>query len=336
MMFDKVNASVLKIIEPYKKWVIENPQLLADLEKTIQCLSCFTAGSFNNSTFTSEFIYSFSNLIVLFNDFLMCSGKCMHLKFPQFESKLKIWLTIVEYTETLFEISAKKLWGRSGKWFIIIVIQIFKTVLRLMVIHVYKERIVKRPPIQPLNRDMLNESNDEKLQEGFTLKRSGIVVRSIRDSSSTQMRTWEPLTSIISNNDNLDASNVPEKKFLFAESLYIMKPLFHLGCVSVTGEKQWPPWLLSFAIDLFSLKMFNNVAKTEFFNKEEKEELNRRRLALLLYIVKSPFYDNYSRLRIYAALSALSTKVPFARLIAEPMKKYLPHWQSTYFYMWSR
>ncbi|XP_076631108.1 peroxisomal biogenesis factor 16 [Colletes latitarsis] len=336
MMLDKVNSSVLKLIEPYKKWVIANPQLLADLEKTVQCLSCFTAGSFNNSTFTSEFIYSFSNLIVLFNDFLMCSGKCMHLKFPQFESKLKIWLTIVEYTETLFEISAKKFWGQSGKWFIIIVIQIFKTVLRLLVIHVYKERIVKRPPIQPLNRDMLNESNDEKLQEGFVLKRSGIVVRSIKDTNSTQMRTWEPLTSVISNNDNFNASNAWEKKFLFAEGLYIMKPLFHLGCVSVTGEKQWPPWLLSFAIDLVSLKIFNNVAKTEFLSKEEKEELNRRRLALLLYIVKSPFYDKYSRLRIYAALSALSTKVPFARLIAEPIKKYLPHWQSTYFYMWSR
>lgn len=89
-------------------------------------LNKYFLGPLHNSTFTLEFIHSLSNLIVLFNDLLMCSGKCMHLKFPQFESKLKIWLTIVEYTETLFEISAKKLWGQSGKWFIIIVIQIFK------------------------------------------------------------------------------------------------------------------------------------------------------------------------------------------------------------------
>ncbi|XP_076180564.1 peroxisomal biogenesis factor 16 [Ptiloglossa arizonensis] len=335
MVFDKVNSSVLKVLEPYKKWVIENPQLLAELEKTIQYLSYFT-GPLHNSTFTLEFIHSLSNLIVLFNDLLMCSGKCMHLKFPQFESKLKIWLTIVEYTETLFEISAKKLWGQSGKWFIIIVIQIFKTVLRLLVIHVYKERMVKSPPIQPLNRDMLNELNDEKLKEGFTLKRSGTVVRSIRSTKSIHMRTWESLSSVDSNNDNLNVSTTSEKKFILAESLYIMKPLFHLGCISVTGEKQWLPWVLSFVIDLVSLKMFNNEEKTVSFSKEDEDELNRRRLALLLYVLKSPFYDKCSRLRIYAALTALSTKVPFAKLVAEPMKQYLPYWQSTYFYMWSR
>ncbi|XP_053988942.1 peroxisomal membrane protein PEX16 [Hylaeus volcanicus] len=336
MVLDKVNSSVLKLIEPYKKWVIENPQLLADLEKTVQCLSYFTAGSLNNSTFTSEFIYSFSNLVVLFNDLLMCSGRCMHLKFPQFESKLKIWLTVVEYTETLFEISAKKLWGPSGRWFVITAIQIFKTVLRLLVIHVYKERMVKCPPIQPLNRDMLIKSNEEKLKNGFMLKRSGTIVRSIRGTNSLQARTWERLPSVPSESDNLNASTVSEKKFIIAESLYIMKPLFHLGCVSVTGEKQWAPWLLSFAIDLLSLNVFNDKTNRESFSKEEEEELNKRKLALLLYILRSPFYDKCTRDRINAALTALSTTVPFAKFIAEPMKKYLPHWQSTYFYIWSR
>lgn len=82
--------------------------------------------------------------------------------------------------------------------------------------------------------------------------------------------------------------------------------------------------------------MFNNEEKTVSFSKEDEDELNRRRLALLLYVLKSPFYDKCSRLRIYAALTALSTKVPFAKLVAEPMKQYLPYWQSTYFYMWSR
>lgn len=86
----------------------------------------FFPGHFHNSTFTSELIYSASNLVVLFNDLLMCSGRCTNSKFPQFESKIKIWLTIVEYTETLLEISAKRLGGQTGKWFIITVIQIFK------------------------------------------------------------------------------------------------------------------------------------------------------------------------------------------------------------------
>ncbi|XP_076235971.1 peroxisomal biogenesis factor 16 [Calliopsis andreniformis] len=335
MVLSTMNSSMLKIIEPYRKWVIKNPQLLADLEKTVQCLSYFTAGHFHNSTFTSELIYSVSNLIVLFNDLLMCSGKRMYIKFPQFESKIKIWLTVVEYTETLLEISAKKLGGQSGKWFMITVIQIFKTVLRLLLVHVYKERIVKNPPIQPLNREKLNESKDEKLKEGFVLKRSGTVIRSIRGTDSIHMRTWEPLSSVAHDNVNLNSSSVSEKNFKLAESLYIIKPLLHLGCISLTGEKQWPPWLLSFAVDLLSLKIYNKEAKAVSFSTEDEKELFTRRLALLLYLLKSPFYDKYSRIRIYAVLTALSKNVPFARLLAEPIKKYLPHWQSTYFYMWS-
>ncbi|XP_031830030.1 peroxisomal biogenesis factor 16 [Nomia melanderi] len=335
MVLDKLNFSLLKLIEPYRRWIIENPKLLADLEETVQCLSYFTAGRFNNSTLTSELIYSLSNLIVLFNDLLMCSGKHLHLKFPQFKSKIKIWLTVVEYTETLFEISVKKQWGNTGRWFIIIVIQVFKAVLRLLLIHVYKEKIVKSPPLKPLNRDKLNESDEVKIKEGFTLKRSGTVIRSVRGTNSVHKRTWEPLSSNINDNDNLNSSVKLERNIALAESLYIMKPLFHLGCISVTGEKQWPPWLLSLVIDLLSLHIFNKEVKKAVFSKEDERELYRRRLALLLYILRSPFYDNCSRLRIYAFLTALSKNVPFARFIAEPIKRYLPHWQSTYFYVWS-
>ncbi|KOX71981.1 Peroxisomal membrane protein PEX16 [Melipona quadrifasciata] len=125
MVLDVINSSVLKIIEPYRKWIIENPQLLCEIENMVHCLPYFTAGHFNNSTFVSELLYSTSNLIVLFNDLLMCNEKCVNLKFSQFETKIKIWLTVVEYTEALVEISAKKLWGQTGKWFMIVVVQLF-------------------------------------------------------------------------------------------------------------------------------------------------------------------------------------------------------------------
>jgi len=106
--------------------------------KTVKKLSTFIAlfsviikwiffvGQFGKSSLAIELIYSLPNLIVFCNDLLMYNSKCEHLKIPQFESKIKIWLTVVEYTETLLEVSGKKLWGRRGKWLIIIVIQLFK------------------------------------------------------------------------------------------------------------------------------------------------------------------------------------------------------------------
>jgi len=86
----------------------------------------FFAGQLRNSTLAVELIYSMPNLIVLCNDLLMYSSKRQHLKIPQYDSKIKIWLTVVEYTETFLEVSAKKLWGPKGKWLIIVIIQLFK------------------------------------------------------------------------------------------------------------------------------------------------------------------------------------------------------------------
>lgn len=85
----------------------------------------------------------------------------------------------------------------------------------------------------------------------------------------------------------------------------------------------------------YSLNIASKRTKNIPFSKEEEKEFFRRRLALLLYILKSPFYDKYSCIKIYAILTALSNRVPLAKFLTEPIKKYLPHWQNTYFYMWS-
>lgn len=75
--------------------------------------------------------------------------------------------------------------------------------------------MTKSPPIQPLNREKLKESDGEKLKEGYTLKRSGTVVRSIRGANYSQMRTWEPLPSTTT--DNLNRSPASEKNLMLAE-----------------------------------------------------------------------------------------------------------------------
>ncbi|XP_008213201.1 peroxisomal membrane protein PEX16 [Nasonia vitripennis] len=333
----KIKLTLKQWCEQYKRWIAKNPNLVSDIESTVKYVSFFTAGRLNSSTLASEFVYSLPNLMVLFNDQIIKASRNPESKLPSLQSKIKIWLTIIDYTEALFEVSAKKLWGEAGRWFIIALIQMLKVVMRLVLVFRYKERITLTPAIPPLNREKLNENNDglQRPKEAFSLKRSGKVVRTVR-SSSSQPRTWTPPTSSSSVETeelgNATTIDSLKKSLLIAETLYIVKPLLHLGCLSVSGPKNWNPWLLSFIIDLTSLKIFSQEPT---LNREEREELCRRRIGLLLYILRSPFYDNCSRMRIFYMLETISKTVPLARLIAEPIARYLPHWQNTYFYMWS-
>lgn len=332
-----INSTLNNLLTSYKKWIVANPQLLTDIEATVRCLSYFSFGQLRNSTLAVELIYSMPNLIVLCNDLLMYSSRRQHLKIPQFDSKIKIWLTVVEYTETLLEVSAKKLWGPKGKWLIIVVVQLFKSILRLILIHVYKERVTKSPATPPLNREKFNKVIDSvQLKEGFTLKRTGTVVRSVKYSAPIEMRAWKALPTVTDENENLTKNSESERYLKLAESLYVTKPLLHLGCMYVTSQKHWPPWILSLIVDIASLNVFNRCAKKALFSKEEQEEIVRRRLSLLLYIFRSPFYDNYSRNKINALFDAMSTSVPFAKYLANAVKNNLPYMQSIYFYMWSR
>ncbi|XP_011504831.1 PREDICTED: peroxisomal membrane protein PEX16 [Ceratosolen solmsi marchali] len=332
-----IKAILSEWFKLYKKWITDNPNLISDIESTLKYLSFFTAERFNHLTLASELVYSLPNLIILFNDQIIKASKCPQSNLPSLYSKLKIWLTTIDYTEALFELSAKRVWGETGRWFIISLIQLLKVVMRLVLIYRYKERITQTPAIRPLNREELNENcNEYKFpKEAFSLKRSGKVVRTVR-SSSIQTRTWTPLasSSAIETEELGNPSHIYslKKSLLLAETMYVVKPLLHLGCLSITGSRDWFPWLLSFFIDVASLKI---VTEESMLTTKEQQELVRRRIGLLLYLLRSPFYDNCSRIKILSMLDMISKKVPLARLITEPIAKYLPHWQNTYFYMWS-
>lgn len=72
----------------------------------------------------SELIYCLSNLLVLCNDNII--KRAGRIELYDSVEKIKLWLTVIEYSEVFFELSAKKLWGSTGKWLVVISIQTFK------------------------------------------------------------------------------------------------------------------------------------------------------------------------------------------------------------------
>lgn len=118
-----------------------------------------------------------------------------------------------------------------------------------------------------------------------------------------------------------------------AEYVYICKPLVHLGTVGLFGYDDWRSWATALFMDCASIRLYYN--NRQLLNKEQKLELSKRCLLMFMYLMRSPFYDRVSKRRIERTLGAFARHIPLARFICQPLAKYIPVWQATYFYMWS-
>lgn len=135
--------SLPELFNSYKTWVSKNPSSLGDWEQSAKWISYIVAGikhmfviimekhcyvsvlgRINNSHVVSELVYCLSNLLVLFNDTII--KKAGKFDISDAVEKIKLWLTVIEYSEVFFELSAKKLWGSTGKWLVIVSIQTIK------------------------------------------------------------------------------------------------------------------------------------------------------------------------------------------------------------------
>lgn len=214
-----------------------------------------------------------------------------------------------------------------------------------MIYH-HKEPIIQNPPIPVLDRRTLPLAelrNDFTVAElareqmdaiSFTLKRSGKIIRKISSSPPIKMRNWKPPERLSCGN-NQTVEQALARRQLVAETIYILKPIAHLASLGICSNRSWKPWVLSLVMDLTSLHLYKTCSRKNALTQKQKLQLSRRCVVLLLYLLRSPFYDRHSKDVLNAFLTSMSKNVPFAGFICTPIAKYLPFWQSNYFYMWS-
>jgi len=267
---------------------------------------------------------------------------------------------VVEYSEVFIELGASRLWGEAGKWIIVVILQIAKAALRFVLLFKYKSGVQRTPLIPPLDRSNLvkreeavdeeetNAGSGEEAEEAqpeeedeeteavptgsvWRGARSGRLVRSLSATSSGSSRSWRLPKETSQSKRAIQPTDLSNRR-LFAESLYISRPLIHITSMFVFGQASWKPWLLSCGVDVTSLAVMGDSSD---FNEEERSELSRRTLLLLFYLLRSPFYDTYSKTRILGFLKFMSDTVPGLSLALNPLLDYLPTWQKIYFYNWS-
>ncbi|XP_068617523.1 peroxisomal membrane protein PEX16 [Battus philenor] len=315
----------------YKTWVINNPKILTDVEVVSTWLAYFLAGKLNKSPLVSELVYSTSKLVSLFNDKLIRDACGNGLQHYGLREQIKICLTIAHYCEVFVELAVKKAFGDQGKWTAITSIQLFKCCSALILLYRFKELPIQHPPIPALQRSKFTDSKltDDKDDSHFVLKRSGRIVRCIEGAPPVALRDWLPIKI----KDDKLQSFVDINDLVHAELLHIMKPMIHLASMRMFGTKAWKQWLVALGLDLASFKLYNRHLKELPY--EQRLEVSYRKLSFLLYLLRSPMYDNYSKRVIDNLLSSLTKRIPLLSFICGPIIQYLNHWQDIYFYMWA-
>lgn len=83
-----------------------------------------------------------------------------------------------------------------------------------------------------------------------------------------------------------------------AEYLYIMRPLLYVICIRKWGKLSYRPWFISLVTELccyFAHMDLKKICCKKRLSDLEREEISRRRNMLFYYLLRIPFYIDFTK-----------------------------------------
>lgn len=379
----ELKADVLrpsKWISSYENFVTKNLNTVNQVESALRSLTYIIPGRFRDSELPSECLHSGVQLISLYHDSLisrvisqlpstiprpMPSPHARYTKYWTTKSplyrKLALALQIIQYTELLWEMAARRR-GEKVRWRIIALIEFAKALCRLALLRLTNSRPLVNPPLPERETDpraaeaekeaAAGDWNgmDEPIEDGdasssssssdlsWTMPRTGLTLPSLPDANEIS----NYLISKVLTADDVKAPATLLHRVSgqgqFAEILYILRPVIYALAMQrwSKNKKSWSPWLIGFALEYGS----RQLAKRDLAERAagglrgltglEREELKKRGWAMGWWMMRGAFYENITRPWIAGIADKLKGK-PLLDIAGGLLDDYEYLWDNYYF-----
>jgi len=123
----------------------------------------------------------------------------------------------------------------------------------------------------------------------------------------------------------------------YAEYIWILRPLIYVAAIRKYGLASYRPYVLSLVLDLLARQLrtyhFSSPCDRSqtTYTQLEKDETSRRTWLLLYYILRGPFYQQYTKPRLDAFCANTERKFLIG-FFANLLRDYQPLWEGVYFY----
>ncbi|KAL6848547.1 hypothetical protein ACP4OV_021841 [Aristida adscensionis] len=126
--------------------------------------------------------------------------------------------------------------------------------------------------------------------------------------------------------------------FFLGEVVHIFRPLVYVLLIRKFGIRSWTPWLVSLAVELTSLGIHSHATdlnqrggKVLQLSSAERDELKRRKMMWALYVMRDPFFANYTKRHLQKAEEVLNP-VPLIGFLTGKLMELLEGVQTRYTY----
>lgn len=348
-------------MDVYGDFITKNAGAVSQIESALRSLTYIVPARFKDVELASESLHSGIQLLSLYHDSLLARAlttsslpsrekPTAHNRYTRFWTqkspsyrRLALLITMVQYTELLWEMTAKRQ-GRKMRWHVVIVLECVKAVCRLLLLRLTNSRPLLTPPLPEREIDPAALEDEEpsdptpQTPGAWKMPRTGLELPQLPSSGKISQYL---LSKVLTAEDVKPPHQLLHRvrgTGYMAEVLYIIRPVVYAVAMKrfAKDRKSWTPWLLGFSLEYAARQMSKRELESTVpgglrgLSQLERDELTRRAWAMGWWGVRGAFYENLTGPFLKSVCEKLNDK-PLLALLGGILEDYQYLWDNYYF-----